>query len=444
MYATHAEGVSVPAPLVSIVIPTRNYADYVVQAIRSGLLQGYQPIEIVVVDDGSSDDTPAVLREFEGAIQVVRLEGLGVSAARNAGLARARGEYVVCLDADDLLVSGGLAAQVARFERHPDIDAVFGEWYTYDVQAGTIGRNHSFLKDDDALPHLLRTNIVATPSAMMLRRTAVSALGGFDTSLSFAADWEMWLRLAKQGGRFARVTAPVATYRIHGRSMTSDLDRAIVDVTALLDRCFDDPSLSQAMRAAEPESRFGAMMYLAGLCLQQGDEQRGKECLRRALRWNPRAVDTFDFYRSMADAISRARQPGSRRVVDVVQSMLALWAELDDGESGRRSRRQALRHLAAGLIARNAGDRGLRLESLRMAISESWRTVLLPPQLSWSVRLLFRSGLIQAARRIVATIGFVPRASVPAAVQAVVIATCESGLRPGRRSEAGRGGGTLP
>ena len=136
---------------------------------------------------------------------------------------------------------GGLAAQVAQFERHPDIDAVFGEWYTYDVQAGTISRNHSSLKDDDVLSHLLRTNIVATPSAMMLRRTAVSALGGFDTSLSFAADWEMWLRLAKQGCRFARVTAPVATYRIHGRSMTSDLDRAIGDVTALLDRCFRRP-----------------------------------------------------------------------------------------------------------------------------------------------------------------------------------------------------------
>ena len=101
-----ARGVSVPASLVSIVIPTRNYADYVGQAIRSALHQGYQPVEIIVVDDGSTDDTPAVLREFEGAIQVVRLGGLGVSAARNAGLAQAHGEYVVFLDADDLLVSG--------------------------------------------------------------------------------------------------------------------------------------------------------------------------------------------------------------------------------------------------------------------------------------------------------------------------------------------------
>jgi hypothetical protein len=429
---------------VSIVIPARNYADYVGQAIRSGLHQGYRPIEIVVVDDGSTDDTPAVLRGFEGAIRVVRLEGLGVSAARNAGLAQARGEYVVLLVADDLLVPGGVAAQVAQFDRRPDIDAVIGEWYTYDVQCGAISRSRSSLKNDDVLSHLLRKNIVATPSAMMLRRAAVDALGGFDTGLSFTADWEMWLRLAKHGCRFARVTAPVAIYRIHGRSMTANLDRAIHDVTALLDRSFNDPAPSKALRAIESQSRFGRMMYLAGLCLKQGDDQRGRECLRRALRWNPQAIDTIDFYRSLAEAMSRAGRLGRREVVNVVHSMLTLCAELDDGGDGRRRRRQALRYLAAGMIARNAAANGLRLHYLRVAAGESWRTVLLPPQLSWSVRLLLPPVLIRAVRSVLATIGLAPRASVPAAVRAVVTAGCVSGLRPGQRGEMGRGGGAEP
>jgi hypothetical protein len=320
---------------------------------------------------------------------------------------------------------------------------VVGDWYTYDVQCGTITEGRSSLKDDDALSHLLRTSIAATPSAVMLRRTAVSALGGFDTSFSFAADWEMWFRLAKQGRRFARVTAPVATYRIHGRSMTSNLDRAIRDGTALLDRCFNDPALSEAMRAVEPQSRFGMMTYLAKLCLQQGDDHRGGECLRQALRWNPQAVDTLAFYRGLVEAMSRAGRRGGRDVANVVHSMLALCAELDDGR-GRRRRRQALRHLAAGMIARNADDGRLRLRHLRAAVGESWRTVLLPPQLSWSVRLLLRRGLIAAARRVLATIGLAPRASVPAAVRGLVTAGCESGLRPGRGGEMGRGGGTEP
>src|SRR5262249_50795705 len=85
-------------PLLTIVIPTRNYASYVGQAIKSALAQGYRPTEVIVVDDGSTDETPRVLQAFESAIRVLRLDGRGVSAARNAGLAEARGEYVLFLD----------------------------------------------------------------------------------------------------------------------------------------------------------------------------------------------------------------------------------------------------------------------------------------------------------------------------------------------------------
>jgi hypothetical protein len=406
-------------PPVSIVVPTHNYAGYVGQAIRSALQQGYGPVEIVVVDDGSTDDTPAVLREFGSAIQTVRLEGRGVSAARNAGLDRTRGDYVVLLDADDLLVPGGVAAQVASFERRSDLDAVIGEWYTCHVPSGTIVRNRSALRGD-ALAHLLRRNIAATPSAVMLRRATLVELGGFDTSLGFTADWEMWLRLAKRGGGFARVTAPTAVYRVHQRSMTSRLDGAIADVTALLDRCFDDAALPDSLRAVEPESRFGAMMYLVELCLQQDDLPRGSACVRRALSWNPGAVDAFDFYRCLGEATLQGGLQSGRAVVDVIQSMLTLCAELDPGLDGRSRRRHALRHLAAGLIARNAGDLRLGLRHLRLAARESWSTVLAPAQLGGTARLLVPPGMIGAARRILDRVRFGAGAGVSPAVRALL------------------------
>ena len=405
----------------SVVIPTHNYAGYVGQAIRSALQQGYGPVEVVVVDDGSTDDTPTVLREFGRAIRIVRLEGRGVSAARNAGLDRARGDYVVLLDADDLLVPGGVAAQVAWFEGRPDLDAVIGEWYTCHVPSGTIVRDRSALRGD-ALPHLLRKNVVATPSAVMLRRTTLAALGGFDTSLGFTADWEMWLRLAKQGRGFARVTAPTAVYRVHQRSMTSRLDGAIADVTAFLDRCFGDLALPDSLRAVEPESRFGAMMYLAQLCLQQDDYQRGGECVRRALPWNPGAVDTLDFYRCLAEATSQGGLQSGRAVVEVVESMLILCAGFDPGRDGCTPRRLALRHLAAGMIARNAGDLWLGVRYLRLAARESSRTVLAPPQLGGTVRLLVPPGMLGAARRIFDRIRFGSGAGVPPAVRALLAA----------------------
>ena len=161
--------------LVSIVIPTRNYAHYVGQAIRSALDQGYRPIEIIVVDDGSTDATPSILEQFDTAIRVVRLDGRGVSAARHAGLAQAGGDHVVFLDADDLLLPGGLAAQVARLERGPDVDVVAGEWYVCDVDDETIYRAGSALGDRDALSHLQRASNRTAPhpcSTSRRRRTS--------------------------------------------------------------------------------------------------------------------------------------------------------------------------------------------------------------------------------------------------------------------------------
>src|SRR5689334_12287800 len=152
-------------PLVSIVIPTHNYADYVGGAIRSALGQGYAPVEVIVVDDGSTDDTPAVLRSFGAAIYPLRLDRRGVSAARNAGLAVARGTYVIFLDADDLLMPGGVSAQVEQLERRPDVDAVVGDWYVCDVETRLVRRERTTLREDDALAGLLRGNVFSTPSA---------------------------------------------------------------------------------------------------------------------------------------------------------------------------------------------------------------------------------------------------------------------------------------
>jgi GT2 family glycosyltransferase len=393
---------------VTIVIPTHNYARYVGQAIDSGLNQRYRPIEVIVVDDGSTDETPALLRSFEATIRILRLDGRGVSAARNAGLAQARGEYVVLLDADDLLLPDGVAAQVGLFAQRPDADAVAGGWYACDVELGTVTRGRSSLKDGDVLPQLLRSNIVATPSVMMLRRAALEAVGGFDTSLSFNADWEMWLRLAKHGCRFAQVAA-VAMYRIHGRSMTMNLDRAIGDMTALFERYLNDPMLSEEMRAFGAQTRFGSMTYLSRLCLRQGDDQRGRECLRQALRWNPDALNTLTFYLRLADAMSRQARLGRRDVASVTKAMLTLSEELDDGWDEGRRRRQALRHLAAGMIARNADDWRRGLQHLKAATGESWRTVLRVPHLASIFRLLLPRWLTRSARRASPLSGSTPR-----------------------------------
>jgi len=413
-------------PLVSVVIPSHNYAHYVGQAIQSALEQGYRGVEVIVVDDGSTDGTATVLRGFEGKVRVVQLDGRGVSAARNAGLARAAGKYVVFLDADDMLVRGGTAAQVALLTQRPDVDAVAGAWYACDVELGTATLGRGSLGEGDALSQLMLSNIVATPSTMMLRRGPLEAAGGFDTSFDFAADWEMWLRLARRGCRFARVRAPVAMYRIHGRSMTRSLDGAIKDVAGLLNRNFRGPALPDAMRLAEPRARFGALTFLAGLCLEQGDTRRGGDCLREALRWNPDAIGTLGFYRDMAGAISRHGRINRLDVASMTTALLSLASELDVGRDGdhegRSARREALRLLAAGIVARSAGAWSLGLWHLGAAVRRSWRTVLLPAQLGSVALLLLPRWLTRSAGRLLARLGMrgVDLTPPPAVVRAAL------------------------
>src|SRR5262245_3776744 len=111
-------------PLATVVIPTCNHAGHVGEAIASVLRQQYRPVEIIVVDDGSSDDTARVVREFGAAVCYVRQENRGLSAARNAGIRLAAGEYVGLLDADDLYEPQFLRILVGELERNPDAMAI--------------------------------------------------------------------------------------------------------------------------------------------------------------------------------------------------------------------------------------------------------------------------------------------------------------------------------
>src|SRR3954470_1810603 len=117
---------------VSVIIPTYNYARYLPQAIDSALGQTHAPLEVIVVDDGSTDDTPRVLEAYASRIRVIRQANQGAGAARNAGIAAARGEYVAFLDSDDLWRRDKLELQLARFREEPDLGLVHAGVETVD------------------------------------------------------------------------------------------------------------------------------------------------------------------------------------------------------------------------------------------------------------------------------------------------------------------------
>jgi glycosyltransferase involved in cell wall biosynthesis len=186
--------------LVSAVIPVYNYGRFVARAIDSVLAQTHAPMECVVVDDGSTDDTPQVLSRYGERIRALRQENRGLSAARNAGIRAARGAFVALLDADDTWMPEKIARQLAAAEADPAIGAV-GCGYEW-IYAGGPPRRFEGKAFPAERAERLRalamreTWLGGSGSGALVRRKVFDEVGFFDERLRCAEDWDMWLRIA--------------------------------------------------------------------------------------------------------------------------------------------------------------------------------------------------------------------------------------------------------
>lgn len=181
-------------PSVSVIIPTYNRCDFVREAMASVLAQTFQDFELIVVDDGSTDGTADVVREFP-RIRYLSQENRGVSAARNVGVALSRGELIAFLDSDDLWQPQKLATQVAFFAMRPDAHICQTEevWLRNGVRVNP--RNKHRKPSGDIFAASLHLCLVS-PSAVMMRRELFDHMGGFDEELPACEDYDLWLRIS--------------------------------------------------------------------------------------------------------------------------------------------------------------------------------------------------------------------------------------------------------
>jgi len=208
------------APAVSVVMPLYNKVGYVGAAIRSVLDQTFTDLELVVVDDGSTDGSAEVVQGLaDRRIRLLRQENAGAPAARNAGIAAARGRWVAFLDADDTWRPEKLARQLAVLEREPDLVWAAGAYVRTRPGPITIEQN---VPDQGWLraPEVLEDGLLALTDAwclwtgtVMVRRDILSQLGGFDTSLPTGDDVLLWSRIAARHPPLAYVRTPIADYR---------------------------------------------------------------------------------------------------------------------------------------------------------------------------------------------------------------------------------------
>jgi len=277
-------------PSVSVVIVTYNKADTLAEAIESVLRQSYRDFEILVVDDGSTDDTATRVRPYLDRVRYLPKPNGGTGSARNLGIAEARGEFVAFLDGDDLWLPRKLEIQMEAFRREPEIIAVQCSAYCVDSQLKKVLEERRCGPARDTLiDFLLFRNLPAFSSTVVIRREIARSIGGFGTDLVILSDWDMACRLARVG-TLRSVPEILAYYRHYPNNQSRDVGIHIEPGVRSLTRLFSDPSLEPGIRARAPQiwARFYAM--LAGGYLRNREWAQAVAWTWKAVRTSPRVM----------------------------------------------------------------------------------------------------------------------------------------------------------
>lgn len=215
---------------VAVIIPMFNASSTVASTLHSVGLQSYKDIDIIVVDDGSTDDSAAVVADCarrDPRVRLLRQPNLGVAAARNAGAAATSADYFAFVDADDLWAPAKLELQMKAFlEADEDVGAVYCWYALIDASATVLSTRHQPKQEGMVLKGLCRTNFVGNGSSVLLKRAAFEAVGGYDPSLRSrhaqgCEDYLIYLRIA-ESYRFKLVRRHLVGYRLTDHNMSSD------------------------------------------------------------------------------------------------------------------------------------------------------------------------------------------------------------------------------
>jgi glycosyltransferase involved in cell wall biosynthesis len=204
--------------LVSVIIPCYNQARFLGEAIESVLSQSYPHFEVVVVDDGSTDNTPEVASRYPG-VRCIRQENRGLAGARNTGIRHSRGSFLVFLDADDRLLPDALEVGLKHLKEHPECAFVSGRWKTIAADGSPLPTPPPTPVKKDHYEELLRVCYISAPAAVIYQRIMLEFVGGFDASVSPSADYDLYLRVARDYSVHHHDEV-IAEYRRHSANMT--------------------------------------------------------------------------------------------------------------------------------------------------------------------------------------------------------------------------------
>jgi glycosyltransferase involved in cell wall biosynthesis len=313
-------GPSQPAPLVSVVVPTYNRAALLRETIDSVLAQTYPAIELIVVDDGSTDHTPDMLAELAQAnperLRVIRKQNEGGTAARNTGLRAAAGDYLSVLDHDDLLLPQKIARQVALFTARPELGLVHCGYYRMDSGGGYIDIVRDLPDGDVRGPIVL--GCFCWSGGPLIPRAVLEKVGLFDETI-WSSDAELWMRIAFAGYEFGCVQEPLGAYRILLDSSMADVERTERMDAAILDRLFKRDDLPQVATDNCANGYFNQRFWLACRYYTIGRPADARRNLLQAFEWRPEtATDRQRLFHLLVSNALDPRVGDSEKWVDTV------------------------------------------------------------------------------------------------------------------------------
>ncbi|MFY9555299.1 MAG: glycosyltransferase [Blastocatellia bacterium] len=293
-------------PEVSVIIPTYNSARYLSDAVDSVLAQTFKDFEVLVIDDGSTDDTQSVMSRYASPVRCIRQENRGVSAARNRGIEESRSRYIAFLDADDKWRRDKLDRQLAALANRRDCRACYTAFTIADSElvALEVNRSNRLGRALDDL--LLVGNVIGTPSTVMCERSLFRETGNFDPALSQCADWEMWVRLAVIS-EFVYIDEPLVIYREHSGNMSRSAALLERDSLLVLEKAYELPDLPPWLGARRRVAFARNYMTLAGTYFHAGQYLNFARCAARAV-----ALDFHQIGYLMAFPLRAIRRPRSR------------------------------------------------------------------------------------------------------------------------------------
>lgn len=303
---------------VSVIIPTYNSAPFLATAIDSVLAQTYPDVEVIVVDDGSTDDTQAIIAHYDQQIRYIHQENRGPAAARNTGFHASQGDYLLFLDSDDLIPPDKLELQVAFLAQQPDVGLVYSAWQEIDEDnTRLLGEVRPGIQGF-ILKALLRRKFFFFPSAAIIRRKCLERVGLFNESMRWSEDADLWMRLARAGYAFGYMDAILLQRRIHKSSLSSRVSTNQVQTwLGSLDRFFADPDLPDDIRALEGEAYSILHYETAARYYRAGQIDLAKEQVRLAMLRCP-TMDKEWLLEWIAGSVLNARTDEALQLLDVI------------------------------------------------------------------------------------------------------------------------------